>query len=296
MAAAHDRELEQVKCSIDLAQYAKAAGYQPSGDKAGRGLTLLQHPSGDRIVVARSASGQWIYASVTDYVHRGQGESAELASKRLRARIARSTDKGSIVEFVQHRDCAARHGELGLEEVRDRLRDYQVAGVPLDLSGPRPNAHESDVGGRSAAPARDSRAAPDDSAQARGETHRGGSGGQPNSELNRRRYDWMPSPEAPPETEVEQRLRRWREAQEAIDQAISRRARARSDEHLSVCSPTAQPASNSLGSVEVHADGKSGSSNEKSALGLRRCDWTPHPKAITAISRGPRDRGQGPGR
>jgi len=297
MAAANDGELEQLKCSVDLARYAKAAGYEPSGDEPGRGLTLLQHPSGDRIVVARSAGGQWIYASVTDYVPRAQCESAELASKRLKACIARSTDKGSIVEFVQHRDCAARHGKAGLEEVRARLRDYQVAGIPLDLSGLRPNAHEFEGGRWSPAPAPDSRAAHERSAQATERSDRRSSGGQHgNSELNQRRYDWMPSPAAPPETEVEQRLRRWREAQQVIDQAISRRAHARRDEQLSVCSSTARPASKSLGPVEWRTDRNSGSSNEKSELGRRRYDWTPQPKGIGAISRAPRDRGQDRGR
>jgi hypothetical protein len=45
----------------------------------------------------------------------------------------------------------------------------------------------------------------------------GGSIG-PKPELHRRRYDWTPAVDGGPrETEVERRLRRWREAQAAID-------------------------------------------------------------------------------
>jgi len=56
MTTPYDPELEHFKRSIDLAEYAKKAGYEPSPMDAGLGvrLTLLDHPSGDRVAVAQS--------------------------------------------------------------------------------------------------------------------------------------------------------------------------------------------------------------------------------------------------
>jgi hypothetical protein len=119
MATRHDPELEQFKRSIDLVEYAKKTGYEPRPNDGAHGLTVLDHPNRDRIVVARSPSGPWIYASVTDYEPRAPGEPTT--------------------------------------------------------------------------PRRD-------------------------PELHQRRYDWSPPvPNAPREAEVDERLRRWQEAQAAVD-------------------------------------------------------------------------------
>jgi hypothetical protein len=126
MTTPHDPELEQFKRSIDLVEYAKKEGYEPSPLSAGPGvrLLLLDHPSGDRVVVAQRPSGDWIYAAVPGYAPRVAGESAEHALARLRASVDRSTDKGSIVQFVQRREGKAREGHLALERVREHLREF----------------------------------------------------------------------------------------------------------------------------------------------------------------------------
>jgi hypothetical protein len=69
----HDPELEELKRAIELVEYAKKTGYEPRPNDGALGLTVLDHPNGDRIVVARSPSGPWMYASVTDYAPRAPG-------------------------------------------------------------------------------------------------------------------------------------------------------------------------------------------------------------------------------
>jgi len=292
---AKDPELEEFKRRIDLVEYARKSGYEVHPSESNERLTFLEHPHGDRIVVARNPSGQWIYASVNDYEPRSANESPQHALQRLRDSIARTMEKGTIVEFVQHRDYTVALPPVSLEVVRERLRAYTEAGLAFNVAWPR--HQDGDREARYTRAAREAvRPASERAVATETSSNRAGFPLGQNPELGRRRYDWMPSPAAPPETEVEQRLRRWREAQEIIDQAIFRRAHARSDEQLLVCSPVARPAGKSLGSVEGNADGKSGSSKEKSELGRRRYDWTPQPKGIGAISRAPRDRNQDRGR
>lgn len=205
-----DPELERFKRTIDLVAYAKKAGYEPWPDAVGSGLTVLDHPGRDRIAVAQTPSGVWIYASVGDYQLRAPHESGAHALARLRGCIQGARDKGTIVEFVQGRDAAARSAEVPLDRVRERLRAFRDDGIPLDLQGPRrsppPQDHDRTSAGRDAAAAQ-RKAGPGEAPTRR-----------PQPELNQRRYDWSPPvPNAPRETEVEQRLRRWREAQEALD-------------------------------------------------------------------------------
>src|SRR5579872_6252983 len=98
MNTLHDPELEGFKRRIDLAQYAEKAGYERREQDGARGLTVLDHQNGDRIVVAKSPLGQWIYASIPDYVPRGPEEPEADALGRMRHSIERSADKGTIVE------------------------------------------------------------------------------------------------------------------------------------------------------------------------------------------------------
>jgi hypothetical protein len=117
----------------------------------------------------------------------------------------------------------------------------------------------------------------------------GGSGG-PKSELNRRRYDWSPPVEnGPRETEVERRLRKWREAQDAIDR---RQRAAREVQPPAPPAPQPAPLPKDPGrSISGHlpADRVATTvSPNKSELGRRRYDWTPAPTGIDAIVRGPR--------
>ncbi|HEY5146875.1 MAG TPA: hypothetical protein VII82_08910 [Polyangiaceae bacterium] len=272
----HDPELELFKRSVDLADYAKRAGYELRPQDGAPGLTVLDHPNRDRIVVGRHPNGPWVYASVPDYRLRAPSEPEQQALARLRSAIVRSQDKGTIVEFVQQRDPWAQRADVPLDQVRDRLRSFRATGLPLDFEGalsPPPYPR-----GRELAIERDRDAAPS-----------GGSVG-PESELNRRRYDWSPPVDGGPrETEVERRLRQWRDAQAVID----RRPRAARDVQAPA-PPAPQPAPPSKDSGRPMPDrpppdrSATIASPGKSEPGRRRYDWTPAPTAIDAIVRGPR--------
>ena len=272
----HDPELELFKRTVDLADYAKRAGYALRPQDGAPGLTVLDHPNRDRIVVGQHPNGPWIYASVPDYMLRAPSEPAEQALARLRSAIDRSQDKGTIVEFVQQRGPLAGRGLVPLDQVRDRLRSFRATGLPLDFEGalsppPYPRGRERAIEqGRDAVPS-------------------GGSIG-PKSELNRRRYDWSPPVEnGPRETEVERRLREWREAQAAIER---KQRVAREVQPPGPPAPQPVPLPRDPGrSLPGHpaADRVAPTvSPGKSELGRRRYDWTPTPAGIDAIVRGSR--------
>jgi hypothetical protein len=268
----HDHELELFKRTVDLADYAKRAGYELRPQDGAPGLTVLDHPNRDRIVVGQHPNGLWVYASVPDYALRPQGEPAEQALARLRSAIDRSQDKGTLVEFVQQRDPLARRGDVPLDQVRDRLRTFRATGLPLDFEGalsppPYPRGRELAIE-RDAVPS-------------------GGSVGL-QSELNRRRYDWSPPVEnGPRETEVERRLREWREAQAAID----RRQRVPDVQPTAPPAPRPAPLPRAPGQQIPERPpvdrGATVASPGKSELGRRRYDWTPLPPGLDALIRGP---------
>ncbi|MGH7437426.1 MAG: hypothetical protein ACRENE_17245 [Polyangiaceae bacterium] len=276
----HDPELEHFKRAVDLADYAKRAGYEPRPQDGAAGLTVLDHQNSDRIVVGQHPSGQWVYASVPDYTPRSPGEPANEALSRLRGAIGRSQDKGTIVEFIEQRDPRTLERVVPLETVRGRLRSFAVVGLPLDFEGalappPYPRSREHAIEqGRNPPPA-------ERSVEAK-------------SELNRRRYDWSPPvANGPRETEVERRLRGWREAQAAIDR---RQTAAREVQSPSPQVPHPAPLPKDPGRpIPGHAPADRGAtpvSPGKSELGRRRYDWTPAPPGLDALLRGPR----GPGR
>jgi hypothetical protein len=293
MAIAHDRELQEFKRTIDLLEYVQSAGYEPRRGDGGRGLTVLDHPNRDRIVVAQSPSRVWIYASVPDYEPRAATESPERAFERLRACIVGSRDKGSIVEFVQARDRTARKGEVGVETVRERLREYRAIRFPLDLEGPlNPPKEVSrpriDPGGeRNLAEQR----------AAANEAFKSPEAESRKRELGRRRYDWTPAPPMPPESEVERRLRRWREAQLAIDQKLSRalgiaESKKQSAPAIAVAGPTEKVLAPG-GTRVARGVGRS----ETNELGRRRYDWSPPlPESANTLARSSRGRGKERGR
>ena len=279
MATRHDPELEQFKRSIDLVEYAKKAGYEPRPNDGAHGLTVLDHPNRDRIAVARIPSGPWIYASVTDYAPRARGEPAEQALARLRHSIDRAKDKGSIVDFVQQRDWTARRGEVPLEHARERLREFCSTGRPLDFEGAlRPSPYASGRE-RSADPAKGGPGPRAEVAPGEGIARRS------DPELHHRRHDG--SPPAPHETQVDERLRRWREAQAAVDLKVRDPGEA--------AGPTGSPAA----AVPLAREAKGPSSPDKSPadrseslgqmknseLHRRRYDWTPTPPRVEAIER-----------
>jgi hypothetical protein len=273
----HDPELEAFKRNVDLAQYAEKAGYERRERDGARGLTVLEHQNGDRIVVARSPLGQWIYASVPDYAPRGAGEPEADALSRLRQSIQRSGDKGSIVEFVQQRDPRTIEREVPLETVRARLRSYGLVGLPLDFEGaiappPYPRGRERSVVPPAPPPA--------------GENREPRRPGAPDPELNLRRYDWDPRPAgAPQETEVEQRLRRWREAQTAVEVKVHGTAVSRT--LPAAAALTAPPKTIERPAIPP--------SPAKSELNRRRLDGSP-PLNVDALIRAARNRSPDRGR
>jgi hypothetical protein len=271
----HDPELERFQRTIDLVEYAKKAGYEARPHDGAPGLTVLDHPNRDRIVVARSPDGPWIYASVPDYVPRGSGEPEAQAVARLRHCIHRTTDKGSIVEFVQERD-SARRGEVSLERVRERLRAFEAIGLALDSDGAlRPPPYGQ------------GRKGPTDPARDGPQTVV-----RPDPELHRRRYDWTPPPPGGPhETQLEQRLRRWREAQTAIDMKLQRRSElpGRDPPPAPVAPQAKAPAPPAIAPGDPTR--QAGPPN-KSELHRRRYDWTPQPAGIETL-RGARNRSPG---
>jgi hypothetical protein len=173
------------------------------------------------------------------------------------------------------------------------LREYRVSRFPLDVEGPLNPPKEISRPARIALPGGER--SPAREAPAAHEVPRNQEVASGKRELGRRRYDWTPAPGVPPETEVEQRLRRWREAQLAIDQKLSRA--------LGVAASSAQSAPAIAGPADkALAPGGPRLAREtgrtaKSELGRRRYDWTPPPpEGVSAIARGPRGRGKERGR
>ena len=254
MPALHDSELEHFKRTIDLFEYAKKTRYEVRAVDVSKEVVLLQHPNRDRIVVAQRPNGAWIYASVTDYEPRSAAESPESAARRLRDCIERARDKGSIVEFVQARDWTARRGEVPLERVCERLRTYRDSGLPLDFEGPL-NPPRIDP-----------------------------------RELNQRRSDRTPAPIAPPQTAVEQRLRRWDAAQRTLDEHRGQQT----DRYARQTEPAAAVA-RTLVVSRATRDRLARSERERTELGCRRHDEAPPLDVAAAIARR-RDRGPERGR
>jgi hypothetical protein len=289
MKTPHDPELEQFKRSIDLVEYAKKAGYEPSQLSAGPGvrLFLLDHPSGDRVVVAQRPSGDWIYAAVPGYAPRVAGESAEHALARLRASVDGSADKGSIVEFVQRLDGRTLGGDAALERVREQLREYCATGraVGFDAAAPSPTStgsRDEPTMGQSERQQSDRQVPPP------------GPAPLANPELNRRRYDWTPPPSLPTESELEKRLERWGRAQAAIDEG-QKGLRAGQD------SPPHPP---TVGQADraptpdappTHPS-RDLAPNANSGLGKCRVDWTPSAADLEALNRALRSRSSDRGR
>ena len=285
MKPSHDRELEEFKKSIDLVEYAKKAGYEVRPFDVGTGLTLLDHPNGDRMIVARTRSGEWIYAGASDYTPRRPGESPDDALARLRLHIRRTRDQGTIVEFAQTRQRTSFWTELPLERVREHLREFQASRAVADSRQELEPTAAAAKSERSTTVSHNAESAepPTPDTQRHPPSF--------NPELNRRRYGWSPPlPKAPPETDVEQRLRRWREAQAAIDLRIQPAQQA------------VRPSIEVTKKTHVRQDGPSAHrtetphENPKPALVQCRYDWKVAPEVLDAIARASRSRSTDRGR
>jgi hypothetical protein len=209
-----DADLESLKRSIDLVEYARSLGYQDRPRDSVPAIAVLEHPaSGDRLAVARLDSGG-IYARIPDYMLRREDESEDLARRRLRDCITRSGDTGSIVELVRADERRAGRLEPDLEAVRLRLAFWQLsreqtrdgaAPLPPGAGFPSPahvqeridKWHEAQrVLDRKLAHVAERRSDPVPAT--RTEVER-----RPKSELATRRYDWSP----PLSTAVPQNVR-----------------------------------------------------------------------------------------
>ena len=79
---------------IDLCQYAASRGFVVDRKQSSRSSAVLKHPNGDKLIVAKNRSGQFMYFN------------------------AKGNDNGTIIDFVQARE------RCSLGEVRKLLRPW----------------------------------------------------------------------------------------------------------------------------------------------------------------------------
>ena len=94
-------ELEKFKIDINLTEFAAARGYALDRRESSRNSAIMRHPDGDKIIIAKAESGDWVYFSIRD-----------------------DRDNGTIIDFLQHRGG----GNLG--EVRKILRTWSGSSRP----------------------------------------------------------------------------------------------------------------------------------------------------------------------
>ncbi len=109
----HDRAVGWITTRAPLKYLPSARGSTP-------GVAVLEHPqTHDRVAVARTPDGQWLFASLPDYKAPDGGEPGDRTRERLRHCIAQTRDKGSVVEFVQHCERVGGRPEPSVDQVRD---------------------------------------------------------------------------------------------------------------------------------------------------------------------------------
>jgi hypothetical protein len=273
--------LESAKRTIHLAEYAQTRGYRPSPTDSTHGVTVLEHPqTRDRVAVAKTQDGQWIFASLPDYKPPPRdGEPVDLTRERLRDCIARTRDKGSVVEFVQHCERVVGRPEPSVAQVREHLRQWQDRQRELELVQRSP----ADAGR-----AQDGRTDRDRNGEARDPR-----------DPNRRIGDWSPASGSlhPSEAEVQERLSRLQDAQRAIDLKLAR-ASELAKTQLAPAVANHAPSRNvdkshAPGELPRNPGGEPAPNLAKRSLAQRRYDWTPPvgpaPKAVEPLlaSRGP---------
>jgi hypothetical protein len=258
-----DLELQAFRRTINLVEYARgAAGYQPCERDSTRAIAVLEHGlAADRIAVARAQDGAWVYARLDGYARRVAEESAERAYARLRECVQGARDRGTIVEFVQSTQRLLGRDEVSLERVREHLRGWQQAWRALEPAPPEPRVAVEDA----------------------------------RHELHRRIGDWFPSPSSGPPgwSEVQDRLRRWQEAQRVIDLNL-----ARSSEERSVSGPAQSLAVGIPGPATTAKVRESDQPDVERSLRLQhaRTDWHQYLSAEHARALGLAPRSFGPGR
>lgn len=95
-------ELERFKNSINLTEFAASRGYSLDRRQSSRSSATMRHPDGDKIIIAKSEAGDWVYFSVRD-----------------------DHDNGTIIDFLQNRGG----GSLG--NVRKTLRSWLGSTRPI---------------------------------------------------------------------------------------------------------------------------------------------------------------------
>lgn len=88
-------ELERFKSSINLTEYMAAQGYKLDKAESSRHSAVMRGPKDDKLIVAKSQDGHWVYFSIRD-----------------------EADNGSIIDFAQRRQG------LNLGQVRRELRPW----------------------------------------------------------------------------------------------------------------------------------------------------------------------------
>jgi len=84
--------LEDFKTGINLVEFAASFGYALDMRDSSRNSAVMRHANGDKIIVARSSHGHWVYFSVRD-----------------------DSDNGTIIDFIQHRKPGATLGHVRRE-------------------------------------------------------------------------------------------------------------------------------------------------------------------------------------
>lgn len=95
-------ELQTFKTSINLTEFAASRGYDLDRRESSQNSAIMRHPNGDKIIVAKAESGDWVFFSVRD-----------------------DRDNGTIIDFLQNRGG----GSLG--EVRKTLRAFCGSARPV---------------------------------------------------------------------------------------------------------------------------------------------------------------------
>jgi hypothetical protein len=255
-----DLELLAFQRTINLAEYARAAaGYQPCARDSTSRLAVLEQPlAADRIAVARAQGGAWVYARLEDYTLRAPEEAADRAYARLRECAQRARDRGTIVEFVQSTQRVLGRDEVSLERVREHLRAWEHARRALEA----PREQRMTVEGARHA-------------------------------LHRRLGDWLPSPPPgqPAFSDVQDRLRRWQEAQRAIDRQLVRDSELPRGPAQSLAGAAAAPARTSQTRERGQPDVERSLRPHQA-----RTDWQQHLSAEHARALGLEPRSRGPER
>lgn len=87
-----DNTLEDFKTDINLVEFAASYGFALDRRETSRNSAVMRHANGDKIIVARSAHGHWIFFSVRD-----------------------ESDNGTVIDFIQHRKSGATLGHVRRE-------------------------------------------------------------------------------------------------------------------------------------------------------------------------------------